>query len=250
MCPWGTTGRAERTFGNERPGRRERGTNHHATATKTGHWMWHLAPALRGRHSSGSRCRSGRRRTNASGATRRARVPATKVVRSGTQGLASHAGSPARRVNSPRETPALQEPTAKRTSLGSDARHGDGAHAPEPVGAPMTPSPWGQAFKGRSPREHRAPVEWQHTASATDSSADENPEAEQTGATRRAHILCSQRTDARQGANASNGERVPTAVARARSRVTLQAQHRHRVRPGTAERQESGRRVRLTRHSC
>lgn len=47
--------------------------NHHATTMKTGHWMWYLAPSLRGRHSLGSRCRSGRRHMNASEATRRAR---------------------------------------------------------------------------------------------------------------------------------------------------------------------------------
>jgi len=37
------------------------------------------------------------------------------------------------------------------------------------------------AFKGRSPREHRAVVEWKHPANATDSSADESLEVEETG---------------------------------------------------------------------
>jgi hypothetical protein len=79
----------------------------------------------------------------------------------------------------------------------------------------MTPSAWRQTFEGRSPREHRAQVGWQHAASATDSSADESPEVERTGTTRRVGSLCSQRKDARRREPATNGERAATAVARA-----------------------------------
>jgi len=107
-------------------------------------------------------------------------VPATKVAGQGSTNpqprwLASRGGA------SPRGKPATQGTTAERTDPGPRAKHGGGAPTPQPVEIPMASSPRLQAFKGRSPREHRAVVRWQHQAGATDSSADESLEVGRPG---------------------------------------------------------------------
>lgn len=79
----------------------------------------------------------------------------------------------------------------------------------------MISSSRNQIFDGQSPREHRAHARLKDLASATDSSADESPEVEQTGDTHPADTLRLRRDDARQEEPATNDERAATAVARA-----------------------------------
>jgi hypothetical protein len=79
----------------------------------------------------------------------------------------------------------------------------------------MTPSSREQAFEGRSPREHRAYVEWQHPTNATDSSADESLEVERPVESGHVDTLRLRSAEARQEEPANNGEKATTAVARA-----------------------------------
>jgi hypothetical protein len=119
-------------------------------------------------------------------------APATKVVWSGTNGPARRAatlptpsgeGVGTSEAGFGQQASTPQDSTAERTSLGPPGMHGKGAPTPGPVVIPMAPASWRQTFEGRSPREHRARDTWQHGSSATDSSADESLEVEQTAET-------------------------------------------------------------------